>query len=689
MIAPLIFERRYLRRILSNLQILACLGLITFVESPCNTNQAVNRDVQSQLVYVHRKASFYDTSINNAKDWNELKLINEYNINLEINQTNENDIIKYEKCFFEFNRPDDVVSYWRKLLHVSMNTYKLNVSRYLHENKRLRQELLCKILSKLKLNEINDLWQIEMFGDHMGPGGYSSQLFLNSFKNWMLPSNVVSGNGSTENSRKSNKKTRDEPAITKEADLTTATFSELALNFPFSVFCSISNYPNNSSGSTKRKAKQKQKSSSDSDEHENEPKELPAKVKRIKLAFKKKTKSDLTTKTAENATSKKTLKLIKAKYLIDKAKVYKLNSTNSIPTSQQVSSDKQSTNNISNNNNERRAIWQSDEDELILLIKVASLYFLPDEKSIPFKLISDVMNQLVPNKCTDKKLSSFGRRIKMLLKSNMNILFVANKLELCKQDKETEINYKEARREIKRNLVDKHQIDLYTKFVRDIKEKFLKKKVYTLTEGPAEENELKFELPATMKEFKEKFIINNTSKDILLKSQTFHFQQPTTDYEITCNTLHSAIHSSILINDKNPRITESFNLFDKYSDQLLTDVIYKMSRVHKIIAPTKCSELKKKNVTAFSKHIGKAYHISQRYQYKWTNNISADILNQTNKFKNDLKMFNQKKQSTDEMFDCTDKDEVGMTSFLAHTIENSDLQVQIDVPNRIWVSKLI
>jgi hypothetical protein len=80
------------------------------------------------------------------------------------------------------------------------------------------------------------------------------------------------------------------------------------------------------------------------------------------------------------------------------------------------------------------------------------------------------------------------------------------------------------------------------------------------------------------------------------------------------------------------------------------------------------------------------------------NNISASILNETNKFKNDLKTFNLKKKqlsqsksgsASDEMFDCTDKDEVGMTSFLAHTIDNSELQVQIDVPNRIWVSKLI
>lgn len=43
----------------------------------------------------------------------------------------------------------------------------------------------------------------------------------------------------------------------------------------------------------------------------------------------------------------------------------------------------------------------------------------------------------------------------------------------------------------------------------------------------------------------------------------------------------------ILINDKNPRTTESYNLFDKYSDQLFTDALDKMSREYRIIAPTK------------------------------------------------------------------------------------------------------
>ncbi len=96
-------------------------------------------------------------------------------------------------------------------------------------------------------------------------------------------------------------------------------------------------------------------------------------------------------------------------------------------------------------------------------------------------------------------------------------------------------------------------------------------------------------------------------------------------------------------------------------------------------------ELKKKNVTAFSKHIGKAYHISQRYQYKWVNVIAPSVLHETEKFKSDLIQFKveQMQKSSrakggvdEELFDCTDKDDVGMTSFLAHTIDNNDVRFE-------------
>ncbi len=84
-------------------------------------------------------------------------------------------------------------------------------------------------------------------------------------------------------------------------------------------------------------------------------------------------------------------------------------------------------------------------------------------------------------------------------------------------------------------------------------------------------------------------------------------------------------------------------------------------------------------MTAFSKHIGKAYHVSQRYNYKWTmNTISSNVLTETAKFKDELVNFKRDDRKIDpksetEMFDCTDKDDLGMTSFLAHTIDNSDV----------------
>ena len=201
---------------------------------------------------------------------------------------------------------------------------------------------------------------------------------------------------------------------------------------------------------------------------------------------------------------------------------------------------------------ERRAIWSREEDELILLIKVTSLYFFPNEKRITFKLISDIMNQIVPDKCHDKKISSFGRRIKALLKSNLNLLFVSNKLELCKQDKEIEKKYAKALSKLKRSLVDHEQVDTYKNFVIDLRDKFLKRSYSN--EAPNEsgqagdagtvDNEVEFELPKTMEEFNRKYTVKNSLSG-LFGNQKNDYQQPKSDYEISFNTLHSAIHVSL------------------------------------------------------------------------------------------------------------------------------------------------
>lgn len=82
LVAPLLHHRRYLHRLYEILQLMACLGLVTFVDSPCKSIQPVNRDIHSQMVYVHRKVRFYDTSTNRCRDWDSLARLNKANFAL-------------------------------------------------------------------------------------------------------------------------------------------------------------------------------------------------------------------------------------------------------------------------------------------------------------------------------------------------------------------------------------------------------------------------------------------------------------------------------------------------------------------------------------------------------------------------------------------------------------------------------
>ena len=245
---------------------------------------------------------------------------------------------------FEFSTPDDLVEYWRKLLHISMNTYKFSVGKDLHEDKRLRQNLLNKITTKSELSSIKDLWEIENYGDSMGPGGYDSQLFLNSYKNWMLPNNVSSISSSTSRrSKKSNAEleSNEPPAITKDADRTFAPFSELALVLPFGVFRQVE--------STSRRRKPLKRKANDS--------ELNAeKVAKPKPSKKRKKETPVLFKAQLN--TRKALMIKKAKQLIDKAKTFKPISASAQAHDHQAANESLI---------ERRAIWHADEDEMVTL----------------------------------------------------------------------------------------------------------------------------------------------------------------------------------------------------------------------------------------------------------------------------------------------------------------------------------
>lgn len=254
-------------------------------------------------------------------------------------------------------------------------------------------------------------------------------------------------------------------------------------------------------------------------------------------------------KKAHNA---REFKIIKARQLVDRAKLSTVRSSQLTRQQQQKQQLQQQQLQRKQNQavEDRRATWTPAEDEMILLIKVASLYFFPRERSVPFKLICDVMHELMPVMCADKKISSFGRRMKVLLKSKARILYVTNKLELCRQDKEITVKYATQRASLKRSTAEKSQTDLFVRFIRDFQERLQKNKKFSsndandakIYEDECEPDELKIDLPQTMDEFNRKYRILNSQRDLLFKNKASYYAQPTTDYEITCNTVHSAIH---------------------------------------------------------------------------------------------------------------------------------------------------
>ena len=205
------------------------------------------------------------------------------------------------------------------------------------------------------------------------------------------------------------------PAITKEAQ-SIAPFCELALHFPFGVFHGLQHLSKRS----RRAAQAGKRSLDDSADLDDEPGPKTAAKKPKTVA----------TSGVKSAPLPNSLTIQKAKHLLDKSKNFKAKTllANSRPKVKVALPQTTNSHDI-----ERRATWTPAEDHMILLVKVTALFFMPNEKSIQCKLLSDVMNALMPGKSLDKKATSYGRRVKILMRSKRSYFFVSSKLELCKQ----------------------------------------------------------------------------------------------------------------------------------------------------------------------------------------------------------------------------------------------------------------
>ncbi len=169
----------------------------------------------------------------------------------------------------------------------------------------------------------------------------------------MLASNVGSTTSSSDNRLGSSS---NDQVITKDADLSRAPCSELSISFPFGIFSGIVSV--SKSKIRKRKLAKNELNASDSEIDEENSKFNQIKKAKKNLSSSRKNKPDPVVGTDQQSpNNSKKYKFIKARSLLDRAKNFK-NKT----------SFKVSNTNTTNTLLDRRAIWQSEEDELILLM---------------------------------------------------------------------------------------------------------------------------------------------------------------------------------------------------------------------------------------------------------------------------------------------------------------------------------
>ncbi|CAF4992143.1 unnamed protein product, partial [Rotaria socialis] len=101
---------------------------------------------------------------------------------------------------------------------------------------------------------------------------------------------------------------------------------------------------------------------------------------------------------------------------------------------------------------------------------------------------------------------------------------------------------------------------------------------------------------------------------------------------ILSSTISMAAHSSLLSNERSGT-TKAFILhyiFSQYPESLLNEIVYRLMHTDAVITLTKSNDIQRKITSEASTFLaGRAYHINQRYIYRWYTYMPAIVLHET------------------------------------------------------------
>ncbi|CAF4702597.1 unnamed protein product [Rotaria sp. Silwood1] len=632
---PLVVRRHYLYRITEVLKYLSTLGLITFVDRPIISRL----EKLNTLIYVHSKAYLINT----------------------INQTNNSNepienMSNYPKQIYNFISLTNINRYWFDLIEIALNTYRIKI----FSRKQNRSHIIDILKQAIKPISIENINEIKIpLGKTNGPAGFDYDLYLFLRKSWKLPYN--------------NKRIL--KLLNREANHCCIPVCELRV--PIDVALKRS-YTRHLAQKRKNNIRKRGANILSSNFDTNLNSSLTTTTTTSSSIFHKtKRNLNISIKLSHNIENyghlsryiipyellnqiqfidrrKKLLfqyirdknKTILNRYndiLCDKSMQKNINQRNK--KKQKLNDEQESDDEEQINSTALRVRWSPIEERVISLINASLAFYLPrkqpntpdisqDSNSIgsrrpaaflPFnkELFRACLIRILPRSSRTKTPQNVVRKIKNDMSQQTRLIQLEHLSVLCSTDTYLLTFRNEAKRYLKQRYRSNEHFFLllferiYYKFQNFIRTGYL----HCIPQGTIEY------LPNTKDELLKQYKIIGKPSTIFQLSN-----QPESTKSILSSTISMAAHSSLLSNERSGTI-KAFILhciFSQYPESLLNEIVYRLMHTDAVITLTKSNDIQRKITSEASTFLaGRAYHINQRYIYRWYTYMPAIVLHET------------------------------------------------------------
>ncbi|CAF0903701.1 unnamed protein product, partial [Didymodactylos carnosus] len=195
-------------------------------------------------------------------------------------------------------------------------------------------------------------------------------------------------------------------------------------------------------------------------------------------------------------------------------------------------------------------------------------------------------------------------------------------------------------------------------------------------------------LPQTKKELFEKYTCIGRRQQQSTNDQIMKDYSSTTNRSILESTICMAIHSSLLSSSdrtSNSTILKSFlfhNIFSQYPESLLNEVVHRLMYRDACITLTKSHDIQRKISNEMSTFLaGRAYHINQRYIYRWYTYIPPNVLHESHDWLfQKLIHLDQEKENEEILIDADVQNCVAIVSSFVNLFDSQYFQLYVQLP---------